>query len=113
MPFIKNMINYEDFTKLDLRVATIKKAEAIEESDKLIKLQLDVGEELGERQILAGIKNSHSAEELEGRQIIIVANLEPRKLMGMESEGMLLAAGDGEPVLLQPEKETTPGSKIK
>ena len=107
------MITYEDFAKLDLRTAKILSAERVEGSEKLIKLQLDVGE-LGERQIIAGIGNIYTPELLVDKQIIIIANLEPRKLMGHESNGMLLAANDEHgPVILIPESEVLPGTKIK
>ena len=106
------MITYDDFSKLDLRVAKVIAAERVEGSEKLIKLQLQVGPE--NRQIVAGIGKSYEPENLIGKQIVIVANLEPRSLMGLESNGMLLAA-DSEigPVLLIPEKEVLPGAKIK
>ena len=104
------MINFEDFQKVDLRVAEILKAESVEGSNKLIKLQINLGEE--ERQILAGIKGAYQSEDLVGRQIIVVANLAPRSMMGQQSEGMLLAASDGQPVLLQPERKVDPGTKI-
>ena len=107
------MITYEDFAKLDLRTAKILSAEKVEGSEKLIKLQLDVGE-LGERQIIAGIGNIYTPELLVDKQIIIIANLEPRKLMGHESNGMLLAANDEHgPVILIPESEVPSGTKIK
>ena len=107
------MVSYDDFAKLDLRTAKILSAERVEGSEKLIKLQLDVGE-LGERQIVAGIGNIYTPELLVDKQIIIIANLEPRKLMGHESNGMLLAANDEHgPVILIPESEVLPGTKIK
>lgn len=107
------MITYEDFVKLDLRVTGVLSAERVEGSEKLIKLRLDVGE-LGERQIVAGIGTVYAPETLIGKQIVIIANLEPRKLMGHESNGMLLAANDENgPIILTPEKETLPGTKIK
>lgn len=86
----ENVIEFSDFEKVDLRVAEIKKVEEIEGADKLYKLTLNVGE-LGERVICAGIKQYYSMEDLEGMKIIIVANLAPRKLRGVESQGMLLA----------------------
>src|SRR5437762_2672178 len=105
------MITIDDFKKVDLRVAKVLEAVRVEGSEKLIKLQLDVGEELGQRQILAGIGTIYTPEILVGKQIIIVANLEPRKLMGQESNGMLLAAGDDMgPVILIPESEVKPGT---
>lgn len=106
------MITIDDFKKLDLRVAKIISAERVENSDKLLKLEVDLGEE--KRQILAGIAKQYSAEEMIGREIVIVANLEPRQLMGLESNGMILCADspDG-PVLLMPGKEVQPGTKIR
>ena len=98
---------------MELRVATVTSAERVEGSDKLLKLQLDLGE-LGPRQIVAGVGKAYEPEVLVNTQIIIVANLEPRSLMGLESNGMLLAArdADGVPVLLRPERTVPPGSKI-
>lgn len=111
------MITIEDFRNLDLRVAKIIKAERIEQSDKLLRLILDLGEEsgLGEKQIIAGIGKAYSPEDLIDREIIVVANLEPREIMGLESQGMLLAAKDVNNQhlsLLQPDKEISPGSPI-
>lgn len=105
------MITYDDFQKLDLRVAKILEAQRVEGSEKLVKLKISLGDE--ERQILAGIAKFYESEKLPGRQIIVVANLEPRKLMGEESQGMLLAAGEDEPILLMPDKEAPVGGKIK
>jgi len=108
----KQNITYSDFEKLDLRVAKITTAEAIEASEKLIKLSLDVEGE--PRQIVAGIKRYYSPEELIGKLIVIVANLEPRKLMGEESRGMLLAAGDNEHfALVTPEREVNSGTQVR
>jgi len=106
------MISFEDFKKLDLRIALIIDAVPVEGSDKLVKLKIDVGE--GERQLVAGIARQYSPEELVGRRIVVVANLEPKVLMGLESQGMLLAADTEEgPVLLMPDHEVPPGSKIR
>ncbi len=107
-------IEFSDFEKLDLRVAEIKKAEDIEGADKLVKLIIDVGE-LGERIICAGIKEYYSKDELKGKKIIVVANLAPRKLRGIESQGMLLAAvnkNENELSLIIPEKDIQPGTKV-
>jgi len=107
-------IVFGDWEKLDLRVAEIKKIEDIEGADKLYKLKIDVGE-LGIRTICAGIKEFYPKEELVGKKIILVANLEPRKLRGIESHGMLLAAGSKEQnicVLLTTDKEVENGMKI-
>lgn len=107
-------ISFEEFKKIDLRVATILQAEKVEGSDKLMKLQIDLGDGLGQRQIVAGIGLAYNLEELLGRQIIIVANLEPKILMGFESRGMLLATTEnGLPVLLQPDKKAPNGAGVK
>lgn len=109
---IKPLITYDDFAKLDLRIAKILEAEKIENSEKLIKLQIEVGEE--KRQIVAGIGKAYSPEDLIDKQIVILANLEPKDLMGETSHGMLLAASiDGQPILLKPEREVETGSIIK
>ncbi|KKU90105.1 MAG: Methionine-tRNA ligase [Candidatus Wolfebacteria bacterium GW2011_GWA2_47_9b] len=95
-----------------MKVAKIKEAIRVEKSEKLIKLQLELGEE--SRQIVAGIGKAYRPDELIGKEIIIVANLAPRALMGVESHGMLLAAGGAEnPVLLTPEKKIESGAKVK
>lgn len=106
------MITIDDFKKVDLRVGKILEAERVEGSDKLIKLQVDLGEE--KRQILAGIGTIYEPAILVGKEVIIVANLEPRKMMGLESNGMLLAASDElGPVILMPESEVKPGTGIR
>lgn len=106
------MINYEEFSKSELKVATVKSAERVEGSEKLIKMAIDLGDE--QRQLVAGIGKQYAPEDLVNTQIIVVANLEPRQLMGIESQGMLLAAhgSEGEPILLRPDKETPNGSQI-
>jgi methionyl-tRNA synthetase C-terminal region/beta chain len=105
------MISIDEFRKLELKIATIKSAEPHPNADKLIVLQIDLGSE--QRQICAGIRNHYAPEELIGRQIVVVANLETVKLRGLESEGMLLAASDnGRVILLTPEKVVEPGSKV-
>lgn len=110
---MSEIITYDDFIKIDLRVAKILSAEKVEGSDKLVKLQIDVGE-LGQRQLVAGIGKVYEPAILVGKQIVIVANLEPRKLMGVESNGMLLAASDEMgPVLICPESDVLPGTSIK
>lgn len=106
-----SVISFDEFQKLDLRAAKIIEAERVKGSEKLIKLKVDVGDE--KRQIIAGIGKVYDSKDLVGREIIIVSNLEPRKLMGLESRGMLLAASSKEgPVLLVPDKEVCPGAKI-
>ena len=109
-----HMITYEDFAKLDLRVAKVLSAERIEGSERLLKLQVDVGAEFGQKQIIAGIGAVYTPEAITGKQIIIINNLEPRKLMGYDSNGMLLAADNKNgPVILCPSSEVPMGSKIK
>ena len=105
------MVSIDEFRRIELKVATIKKAEPHPNADKLLVLQIDLGSE--ERQIVAGIKGHYAPEELVGRQVVVVANLETAKLRGVESQGMLLAASDGERiVILTPEKEIHPGAKV-
>jgi len=107
------MVSYEDFSKIELRVAKIIDVFDVENSNKLYRLSIDVGE--GRlRTLMSGIKKYYKKEELIGRYIIIVANLEPRVIAGVPSEGMLLAAedDDGKVVLLAPEKEIKVGSKV-
>lgn len=101
----------DEFQKMDLRVGKVLSAERVEGSEKLLKLSVDIGEP---RQILSGIAKSYAPEDLVGREVIIIANLEPRMMMGMESQGMILAAHgeQGEPVMLAVEREVPPGAKI-
>jgi methionyl-tRNA synthetase len=105
-------ITYDDFMKVELRVATVKAAEEIPKSSKLVKLTVDLGDE--QRTIVAGIRKSYAPDQLVGRQVVIVANLQPAKLMGVESQGMVLAASqNGDAVLLHPEHEVPPGTRVK
>ncbi len=106
-------ITIDDFAKVQLRVARVLEAEAIEGSDKLLKLQVIIGEE--RRQIVAGIKTSYDPMDLVGRQVVVVYNLKPAKLRGVESQGMLLAATDdaGAAILLQPDRESPEGARVK
>lgn len=109
---MEELIDIDTFKKIDLRVAKILQAERVEKSEKLVKLQIDLGE-LGQRQIVAGIAQYYTPEELVGRTIIVVANLKPAKLMGLESRGMLLAAKkEGKLTLLTVSSEIEPGAKI-
>jgi methionine--tRNA ligase beta chain len=105
------MITYDDFAKLEIKIGTILSAEKVEGADKLLKLQINLGDE--ERQVVAGIAEWYSPEELVGKQVPVLANLEPRKLRGVESQGMILAAGDKTAVLLHPEKKVSNGAKVK
>ncbi|MGY4042589.1 methionine--tRNA ligase [Aeromonas hydrophila] len=110
---ISETISYDDFAKIDLRVALIKKAEAVPEADKLLKLQLDIGGET--RQVFAGIKSAYNPEDLEGKLTVMVANLAPRKMRFGMSEGMVLAAGPGGKDLwiLEPQDGAQPGMRVK
>src|SRR6266576_1158854 len=106
------MISIDEFRNVELRVATIKSAEPHPNADRLLVLQIDLGTE--QRQICAGIRNHYTPEELVGRQIVVVANLETAKLRGLESQGMLLAASDeGHVIILTPEKPVLAGAQVK
>ncbi len=106
------LVSYDDFAKLDLRVAKILAAERVQGADKLLRLDIDVGVE--KRQLVAGIATHYDPAALVGKLIIVIANLQPRKLRGLESQGMLLAADDGTNiVLLQPSADIAPGSRVR
>ena len=107
-----DLITIDDFAKLDLRVATILAAEAVEGTDKLVKLTVDAGDPES-RTIVAGIREFFQPDLLVGMQITIVANLAPRKMRGIESHGMLLAAKDlSGMALVRPNYNITPGTKV-
>ncbi|MGV8075808.1 MAG: methionine--tRNA ligase subunit beta, partial [Methanosarcina sp.] len=107
-------IEYEDFAKLDIRVGKVVLAEPIKKSKKLLRIEVDIGEEKP-RQLVAGMASYYTPEELVGKRVIVLANLKPAKLCGVESNGMMLAADDGEAIVaaLMPDKELKPGSKIR
>jgi methionyl-tRNA synthetase len=107
-----NLITIQDVMKIELKVGLVISAERVKKSDKLIRMQVDTGEL---RQIVAGIGKAYTPEELVNRKIVVVANLQPAKLMGVESQGMLLAAtgADGIPIIIAPEKNVEPGARIK
>ncbi|HLD62367.1 MAG TPA: methionine--tRNA ligase subunit beta [Candidatus Norongarragalinales archaeon] len=114
-PMLKPTVAYADFAKLDLRVAKILNAEKVEGADKLLKLTISLGE-FGERTIAAGIAQYYTPEELVGKKIAVVANLEPKKLRGIESNGMLLAAStpeDKELSILVLDRDLPEGNKIR
>jgi methionyl-tRNA synthetase len=114
VPPADDRISIEDFQKVLLATAKIVAAERVPKSNKLMRLQVDLGGE--QRQIVAGIALQYEPEALVGRNVVVVANLKPAKLMGVESDGMVLAAsvGDaGEPVLLEVPAQVPPGSKVK
>jgi methionyl-tRNA synthetase len=107
-------ITIDDFAKVELRVGVVKSAEHIQGADKLLKVLVDIGDEV--RQVLAGIALAYAPEDLVGRKVVVVTNLAPRKMRGLESNGMLLAASagaDGKPVLCTFAEEIPPGSKVK
>ncbi len=106
------MISFKEFKKMEMRVGTIKKVEDIPGSRNLMKFQVDIGNEI--KQAVAGIKGHYKPEELEGKQFVFVTNLEPAKLMGELSEVMVLAAVEGDKVvLIKPEKEISNGAVIE
>lgn len=106
------LITIDKFFETRLRVATVVTAEAVPKSSKLLKLQVDLGDE--RRQIVAGIAAQYTPESLVGTQVVIVANLQPAKLMGNESQGMVLAASiDGKPVLVRPEAPVPNGTQVR
>jgi methionyl-tRNA synthetase len=107
-------IGIEDFAKIELRVGIVKSAEKVQGADKLLKVMVDIGEEV--RQIVAGIATAYTPEELVGRKVVIVANLAPRKLRGVESNGMIVAASvgpEGKPVLCTFTEDVPAGAKLK
>jgi len=106
-------ITIDDFAKIDLRVGTVKVAERVPKSDKLLRLEIDIGTEV--RQVVAGIAEAYAPEPLIGRKVVIVANLAPRKLRGLESNGMIVAASleGGKPVLAGFLEEVPPGARLK
>ena len=105
------MINYDDFAKLEIKIGKVIAAEKIENTDKLLRLEVDFGDE--KRQIVSGIAEHYQPENLIGREFPFLTNLEPRTLKGVESQGMILAIGTEEKiVLIEPAEEVPPGSKI-
>jgi len=107
-----NIISYDEFKKIDLKVGKVVSAEEVSGTDKLLKLEISLGEEI--RTIVAGVKKHYSAEEILGKKIVIVCNLQPVKIRGIESQGMLLAAVNKDNVvLLTVDKDITEGSKIQ
>ncbi len=106
-------ITIDDFRKIDLKVGLVKDAERVPGSKKLIKLIVDLGNE--ERQIIAGLAPWYDPEYFKGKFVIVVANLKPKKIMGLESQGMILAAGckgNEKPVILTVAEPVKPGSKV-
>lgn len=106
------MVTIEDFTKVEIKIGKVLDARRVEGSNKLIVMRVDTGDE---RQIVAGIGRAYRPEELIGKKIVVVTNLQPAKLMGVESQGMLLAASDDEGRLsiITPDRDIKEGSKVK
>lgn len=109
----EKIVSFEEFTKMDLRIGTIAKAEPVSGSRNLIRMKIDVGN--GEiRQAVAGIAQYYNAKELEGKHVAVIANLQPKKMFGLESNVMILAAEDEKTVsMLLPDRPVKTGSKIK
>ena len=112
-PAESGKISIDDFAKIELRVGLVKVAERVPKADKLLRLEIDIGTEV--RQVLAGIAEAYAPETLIGRKVVIVANLAPRKLRGMESNGMIVAASleDGKPVLAGFLEDVPVGARLK
>ena len=109
---MEEIIDINEFAKLDLRIGKIDNAERVEGSKKLIKLEVDVGDET--RQLVAGIAEEYNPESLIGKLVPVLANLKPVKLMGVESQGMILAVDvNGKPILLHPDREVPAGSRVR
>lgn len=112
---VSNLIEIDDFARVDLRVGEVLKAERVPKADKLLLLSVDIGEETP-RQILAGIAQYYEPEKLIGRKVVIVANLKPRKLRGYESQGMVVAASigdEGRPVIATFTEDVPSGARLK
>lgn len=109
---MKPTITFTDFQKLELRVGTILSVEAVSGSDKMLKFQVDLGEE--KRQILAGMGKYYTPETLSGKQVVVLINLEAKKMLGEMSEAMLLAADEeGKPTLISPEAQVPAGTLVR
>jgi methionyl-tRNA synthetase len=109
-PYLEATVSFEQFQHVDLRAGIVKHAEPVPKSKKLLRLIVDIGEE---RQVVAGIAQSHKPEDIIGKQVIVVANLQPAKLMGIESHGMVLAVRDGETLrLVTTEQSVTAGCRV-
>jgi methionyl-tRNA synthetase len=110
---VKPTVPFSDFSRLDLRVGIINKAEPIKGADFLLQLSVDLGD-VGTRKLVAGLARTHKPSELVGKQIAVVVNLEAREIQGVNSQGMLLAADcEGKPVLLVPEEDVSSGTKVR
>ena len=107
-----DQITYDEFARVQLRVARVLEAARVENADRLLRLRVDLGDE--QRQVVAGIATAYAPEELVGRQLILVANLKPARIRGVESNGMILAAGDKQVLALCAlDREVPPGTKVR
>jgi methionyl-tRNA synthetase len=106
----KDLVSIEEFSRMDLRVGKILSAEPVKGSKKLLKLTVDIGDE--RRTVVAGMAEFYRPEEMTGLSVIMVTNMKPAKIFGVESQGMVLAAGE-EASILVPQKEVPPGTKIR
>ncbi len=105
-------ISFDDFKKLEIRIGRILSAEKVKDTDKLLKLEIDLGTE--KRQLVAGIAEYYESTQLVGRELPVLVNLEPRRIREIDSKGMILAVDvNGRPVLLNPDKEVPPGSIVR
>lgn len=105
-------ITFEEFKKIEIRIGKILSVEKVENADKLLKFQVDFGSEIGERQIVSGIAEFYQPDDLEGKKLPFVINLEPRTFKGVESQGMLMAVSSDKPVLLLPAEDVKEGSSV-
>lgn len=112
LQLMKPMINYEQFASMDMRIGTIVNCEEKEGSDKLLRLTVDFGPDEEKRNILSGIKEWYQPDELIGKQFLFIINLEPRKMMGEFSEGMILMADGKKPIALIPTEKVDNGAVI-
>lgn len=112
-------VSFEDFKKVELKIGRVRAADRVPDSDKLIRLSVNFGEMSSDgaeqdRQVIAGIGKAYSPDALIGQDMLFITNLEPRTIMGLESQGMVLAASDENgPVVLVPERKVDPGSSLK
>ncbi len=106
------MVTIDEFAKLEMKAGTVLAAEAVDGSEKLIKMMVDLGEEKP-RQVLAGLKLYYKSESLVGRQFIFAANLQPRVMMGFESQGMILCANAKKPICLRPSHKVPNGTLVR
>ncbi|MEM3927168.1 MAG: methionine--tRNA ligase subunit beta [Desulfurococcaceae archaeon] len=108
---MNDLISIDEFRRIELRIGLVKSAEKVTGSERLIKLTIDLGE-LGERQVIAGLAKWYEPSYFVGKYVVVVVNLKPRRLMGMESQGMILATDTDPPVLVTAERPVKPGSRL-